>query len=143
MMFREYFVTVIFVSLLIWGPLDHSWRGWLMIRIAYLVVVPLLIWFLLRWIWIRWQPSLAVEKIINRILSGSVSGGLLVSAVLEAKSDMHPGNTKWIRTRDGMEAVGEDVILPGPDWGSVFVLVVLALCFLWFGVVKTSSRTPT
>ncbi len=141
MSFREYFITAIFIFLLIWGPLDHSWRGWLVIRIGYLTLIPLAIWLLLRLIWIRWQPSLAAEKIMEQILSGCISGFLLVLAVFEAVPNMHIGNTKWVPTRDGMEAVGEDIIRPGPDWGNVVVLVVIGLCFLWFGVVKRSLKT--
>lgn len=39
-----------------------------------------------------------------------------------------------------MEAVGDDIVLPGPDWGNVFVIVVIALLVLWFGVLKKGIK---
>lgn len=59
---RKYIVGVVAVALLIWGPLDHSWPAWLAIRIAYLILIPVATWFLLGWIWERWQPDPETER---------------------------------------------------------------------------------
>lgn len=48
---RKYIVALVAVVLLLWGPGDPSWPWWLAIRLGYLILVPLGIWFLLGWIW--------------------------------------------------------------------------------------------
>jgi hypothetical protein len=114
---RKYLVGVLVVILLIWGPIDHSWPAWFAIRMCYLIVLPVVAWFLLKWIWGVWQPNPVFEERLERTLGGITAGVFLVLAVLEAVADTHIGNTMWVRTRDGMEAVGDDIVLTGPDWG--------------------------
>lgn len=67
---RKYIVGLVFVVLLIWGPLDHSWPAWLAIRIAYLILVPLGVWFLLGWIWRNWQPDPALSDVASSAFFG-------------------------------------------------------------------------
>ena len=140
MAFRNYLAGTIFAVLLIWGPIDHSWPAWLAIRIGYLVLIPLIIWLLLGWVWNFWQPGNKVEFALERLLSGIICAALFTLAVLEAISKTHIGNTKVIQTRDGMEAVGDDIVLPGPDWGNVVVILIIALLVLWFGVLKKGAK---
>jgi hypothetical protein len=47
-----------------------------------------------------------------------------------------------IRTRDGMEEVGDNIILPGPDWTNVIILAGLALLFLWHCIFGISTKKP-
>ena len=61
----------------------------------------------------------------------------MVLAILEAKADSHYGNTMW--TPDG-EAVGEDIVLKGPNWGNVLLLSIVAGFALWFSVAKKGPR---
>ena len=140
MAFRDYLAGIIFVVLLIWGPIDDSWPGWLAIRIVYLILVPLIVWLILGLVWKLWQPSNKLEVFLERILSGIISIALFVLAVFEAASKTHIGNTQWIQTREGMEAVGDDIVLPGPDWGIVFILMGIAVLVLWFGVLKKGAK---
>lgn len=137
---RKYLVGVLVVALLIWGPIDHSWPAWLVIRIGYLIAIPLAAWFLLGWIWRLWQPDVASENRLERALGGATGGVLVVMAILAAMADTHIGNTMWVRTRDGMEAVGDDIVLPGPDWGSVIMLIAAAGFAFWFSIAKRESK---
>jgi hypothetical protein len=141
MAFRKYLVGTIFAVLLIWGPIDHSWPLWLAIRIGYLILVPLAVWLSLGWIWYHWQPNNKLENTLERILSGIICIALFTLATLEAISETHVGNTQQIQTRDGMEDVGEDILLQGPDWGNVFILVIIAILLLWLGVLKKGAKT--
>ena len=70
-----------------------------------------------------WQPDAASEKRLERALAGATAGALLILAIFEAMAVTHVGNTLWVRTRDGMEAVGDDITLPGPDWHVVIMLI--------------------
>jgi len=135
---RKYIVGMVAVALLIWGPLDRSWPAWLAIRTAYLILVPLAIWFLLGWIWKRWQPDPATERRLQRSLAGATAGVLLVFAVMEAMSDTHLGNTMWVSDgHGGKEAVGDDVVLPGPDWGNVLMLLGGSGFAFWLSISKS------
>ena len=141
MHFRNYLAGTVFVILFIWGPIDHSWPAWFAIRFGYLILIPLLIWLVLGWTWNYWQPIDKVEMILEQILSGVICIALFTLAILEATSTTHIGNSQWIRTRDGMEAVGDEIVLPGPDSWTVFIIVVIALLVLWFGVLKKGKKT--
>ncbi len=93
------------------------------------------------WIWNEFKPTAKLEDILNRILSVTISVGLFILAILEANSTTHIGNTQTIRTRDGYEDVGDYIELPGPDYVNVFVIVTIAIIFLWLGVMKKDSKT--
>src|SRR5690606_15507097 len=108
----------------------------LLIRTSYLILIPFIVWLLLGWIWNRWQPTDKLEVTLNRILSGTISIGLFIFAIIEATSTTHIGNTQTIRTRDGYEDVGDYIELPGPDYGNVFVILIIAILVLWFGQLK-------
>ena len=136
MTFRIYVTETIFGILLIWRSVDHSWPLFLLIRTSYLILIPFIVWLLLGWIWNRWQPTDKLEVTLNRILSGTISIGLFIFAIIEATSTTHIGNTQTIRTRDGYEDVGDYIELPGPDYGNVFVILIIAILVLWFGQLK-------
>ena len=133
---RKYLVGVLAVVLLIWGPIDHSWPAWLAIRVGYLIAAPMVTWFILGWIWRAWKPDAASENRLERALAGVTAGVLLVLSIFEAMADTHVGNTMWVQTRDGMEAVGDDITLPGPDWEIVIMLIVAAGFAFWFSIAK-------
>lgn len=128
------------VALLIWGPIDHSWPAWLLIRTGYLIAIPMATWFLLGWIWRVWQPDEASENRLERALGGATGGVLVVMAILAAMADTHIGNTMYVRTRDGMEAVGDYIVLPGPDWGNVIMLIAATGFAFWFSIAKRESK---
>lgn len=137
---RKYLVGVVVVALLIWGPIDHSWPAWPVIRIGYLIAIPLATWFLLGWIWKVWKPHAEAENRLQRSLAGATAGVLLILAFLKAIAATHVGNTMWVNTRDGMEAVGEDVVLPGPDWGAVLILIAASGFSLWLSISKSEPK---
>ena len=139
--FINYLATTIFVALLIWGPIDHSRPAWFLIRIGYLIFIPLLVKAALNWVWKHWLPNKKAENALERVLSAIICLILFTIAIIMTTSKTHIGNTLWIRTREGMEAVGDDIILPGPDYGTIFFLILIALLFLWFGVFKKGSKS--
>ena len=61
-------------------------------------------------------------------------------SIFEINAKRHIGNTKLIQTRDVMEAVGDDMILNGPDYGNALILIIIAICVFWFGVLKRKSK---
>jgi hypothetical protein len=141
MKFRGLLTGIVFLILLIWGPVNHSWPGWLLIRLSYLIIIPIAVSLLLKWIWNYWQPTKEEEDIAEKVTSGIICLGLWTLAVLAAISKTHIGNNRWIRTHDGMEAVGDDIVLLGPDWWNVFLLAAISFAVLWFGIIKKKPIT--
>lgn len=140
MTFQKYLLGTVFISLLIWGPIDHSWPFWLLIRISYLIIIPIIVWFLLKWIWIIWQPNAEMEDRLIRALTSATSGVLFVLAILELVSDSHIGNTMWIQTHEGWEAVGDDIIVQGPDWGAAIILFVFCAFLFWYSISSREEK---
>ncbi len=131
---RKYLVGVLAFVLLIWGPIDHSWPAWFLIRAAYLLAIPTAAWFLLSWVWKVWRPDAAAENRLSRTLAGGTAGVLLVGAILAAQTEHHFECTQEVRTRDGSECVGDYVLVPGPDLGQAFMLTLAAGFAFCFGV---------
>lgn len=137
---QKYLVGIVFIALLICGPIDHSWPAWLVIRISYLIVIPVIVWFLLKFIWRIWQPNTEAEDRLIRALASATSGVLFLLAIHELMSNTHIGNTMWIQTHEGQEAVGEDIILRGPDWGAVIILFILSIILFWYSTSKREEK---
>ncbi len=137
---RKYLVGVVLISLLIWGPVEHSWPAWFVIRVSYLLIISILVWFLLKWIWILWKPDAEEENRLARALSAATSGVLLTLAIVEIIADTHIGNTMQVQTRDGIEDVGDFVIMKGPDFGNAFMLMIASAFAFWFSVSKEKSK---
>jgi hypothetical protein len=140
MTFRDYLSVTILLILLIWGPIDQTLPEWLALRIAYVVLVPITSWFILGWIWNNWKPSDKFESLLNRILSVLICIALLSLAFVEATSKSHIGNTEWIQTKDGMEAVGDNVLVNGPNNANVLIILLIAGLVLWIGVLKIGTK---
>ena len=137
---RRYIVFAVFISLLIWVPIDHSWELWLLFRIAYLILLPLLTWFLLKWLWQLWKPSIETEDRLERTLAGVTSGALFVLAIIEVTAKTHIENTMSKQTRDGIEDVGDYIIQQGANWGGAIVLIIIALLAFWFSISKRDLK---
>ena len=133
---QKYIVVVVFICLLIWGPIDHSWPAWLLIRTGYLIVIPVIIWFLLRWIWKYWQPIAESEDRLERALAGATSGVFFVLTIIKATASAYVGNTMTIQTLEGMEDVGDYILLPGPDWGGAIIFFLFAAFAFWYSIAK-------
>ncbi|MCF8241354.1 MAG: hypothetical protein K9J16_08195 [Melioribacteraceae bacterium] len=136
----KFIVTIMFLILLIWGPIFYSLEYWLIIRILYLVLIPTLSWFLLQWLWGIWKPSHRVEIKLERTLAFLTSLILFSLAIIEFMSDSHLGNTLWVRSIEGREAVGEDIILDGPNWATVIILLIGSGFSLWLGFVNKEKN---
>lgn len=140
MFFRNCVSIIVFLLLLIWGPINHAWPAWLLIRILYLMLIPLIVWLLLNWIWGVWNPDDDLEDVLERALAACVGVALSIFTFLEATATVHVGSTQYVTTAEGTEAVGDDIILPGPDREIVLLLVLATIFVFLFGVLKIHSH---
>lgn len=141
MAFREYLTGIIYLVLLIWGPIDHDIEYGIVIRICYLIIIPFLFWLIIRWIWNYFDLNRNVDIILNKILSVLIAFTLVVFAVLETFSNYHIENTQVIQTRFVKEDVGDFIKLPGTDWGNVLFLILGSAFFIWLAFSKNVSKS--
>lgn len=134
MKFRTYLSFVVFLALLIWGPVNDSEDNWLQIRIAYLIISPSIVYFSVRALESKVLWSENIETILIRFLNLILGLGLLIAAGMAATADSHMRSAEYVPTADGVEAVGDYTIIMGPDWGIVFVNGLFSFIFLYFGV---------
>ncbi len=139
MKFRDNFAIFIFFILLIFGPIDCSGTAGLIVRIGYVLLIPAIFWFLLKWVWEKRKPSMRLEENLNKGINGSICVILVVIAVLDFVADSHVINDNVIRNQYGMEAVGEDIIVSGPDTGMAVFTLFFAVVIFWYGVVRRKS----
>jgi len=138
--FSKYSAVTIFIILGLWGPSDDSWPYATYIRIGYMYLIPVGFMFLSNVILNKINASSSLEDKLERFLWAVNGIVLLIIAYSGATSDWHLGNTHYIQTRDGYEAVGEDVMLEGADWLGVIVLLFLAIMFFWYGVIRPEKK---
>ena len=136
MSFINYLTKIIFLSLLFFGPLDYSWPAWFAVRIAYLILIPILFRLLLKWTWGYFKPSLKFENSLHLLLSGIIVIVFLFIAYQEVSSTSHIGSLYSRLTRDGHETFGPDILITGPNRLNVFFSILIALLVLWFGIIK-------
>ena len=138
--FRKYFAGALGVALGLWLPWSFppglSQPAFGYVRIACIVGIPLTVWFILGWIWRVREPDATTEERLERGLAAAIGGVLLVMAVRAQMADTHIGNTKWVNTRDGPEAVGDDVVMQGPDHKLFTVLILGAGVAFIFSLPK-------
>ena len=121
---RKYLIGVLLFVLLIWGPMDHSSPTGLLIRIAYLIIIPIIAWAILGWIWKVWNPDAITEDRLSRTLAGMTAGILLAGFILTIQSKHHLECDQYARTSDGYECVGDYVPASDPDWGRAIILII-------------------
>lgn len=142
MIIRRWLVGLFaFVLLLFWSDPSSSMGvpGWV-IRLLLIVVLSAGAWFVLKYVWLNWQPDEAAEDRLSRAVFGAIAGALLVGAALAIRADAHSECTERIRTRDGSECVGIYVSVPGPDLAWVFMLVFGAALAFWVSLKRSEDN---
>lgn len=140
MSFRKYFTALVFIILLIWGPVDSNQHMWFVIRGGYLIVIPLLVHIITYLIWNYLEISSNTDWILCRVFFGGVSIFFFYLTYIYGTAEEHISNTQRVMTRDGWEDVGEDIVLPGADYGAALVWVVLGVIFLRIAFQSNKSK---
>ena len=122
---RNYITAAIAVVMLFIGLFD---------RYLGLIAIPVVTWFLLRWLWKSCEPSKETSGRFNRSLFATTAGALLALAIHECHAKTHHGNTAVIQTRDEIIEYGDDVLLRGPDKRQIAMTLLFAGIAFWFSV---------
>lgn len=121
---RTFIVTAFLVVLLLFGPVEPYG---LVVRVAYLVALPAAAWWILTFLGKFFDLDQVTNDRISRALPASVAGALLLAACLSFTAESHSECTHLVRATDGSrECVGDDVTVPGPDYGIGLMYILLA-----------------
>lgn len=133
----SYIVIIIFVVLVLYGPFLFDS---LLFRLGYLILVPLVLWYGLRFFGKKWDLDKIDNDRISRAISGLLAGVLVVLAILSLSQKYHSECTQEVQTRDGTECVGDYVTVKGPDKGGAFIELLFAGLAIWHAVSKRSEN---
>jgi len=125
-------VGLIFVCLLLFGSMELG----LIFRIAYLIIIPIVAWLVLRYLGKRWDLGILENDRLNRAIFACIAGVLLVGAYLSYNSKYHTECTQTVQTRDGQECVGDYIAVKGSDKSGALIQIMLSGGALWWAVSK-------
>ena len=133
----NYIVALIFFALLTFGPVEPYG---LVVRVLYLIAVPLVLWFALRFFGRLLNLEPRDNDHISRAITASISGMLIVAAYQRYTAKYHAVCTQSVRDgQGGSECVGDFVTALGPDKGTGFALVVFAGLAFWLAIARRPS----
>lgn len=134
---RTAIVTIFFVALLLFGPVEPFG---LFARLAYLVILPTTAWFILTFIGRLFDIDEVSNDRISRALAASVAGALFVAACMSFTAESHSECSHLVRAVDGSrECVGDDVTVPGPDYGAGLMYIFLACAAFGLAISRRSD----
>ncbi|MFA6304819.1 MAG: hypothetical protein WCV73_02835 [Patescibacteria group bacterium] len=130
-------IVIIFVFILLfWGPIEPFG---LVIRIAYVILLPILLWYFLKHFGQNWDGGKLANDRLTRGIIGIIAGVLFVGAYFYATSKYHTECTQEIQTRDGIECVGDYVPVKGPDHVNAIFLVALGITATWYSIFRRNE----
>lgn len=134
---RNLIVAIFFVVLLLWGPITPYG---LIVRIAYLVVLPIILWFILGYVGNQWKADKSTNNRLTRGIAGIIAGVMFVGAYLSFTAHYHTECTQSVQTRDGSECVGDYVTAPGRDISGAIISVALGAVATWYAISKHNDN---
>lgn len=129
-------VGIIAAALLLFGPIEpYS----LAFRTGYLIIVPALVWFILKYVGKGLDIDKAYNDRINRAILTLLAGAFLFAAYNLFTATTHFDCTERIRTHDGAECVGDYFEVEGNDAGGAFITGGIGVAILWYSVAKREN----
>jgi hypothetical protein len=134
---RNYIVGIVFVALLVFGPVQPYG---MLIRVAYLAVVPTILWLALRYMGGKLDMDPSDNDRLNRGITAAIAGTLIVAAYQSATASDHGECTQTVRDgQGGYECVGDFVSAKGPARGAAIMWIVFAGVAFWVATSRKSN----
>jgi len=121
-------VGIFVVILLIWGPIEPYG---MIFRIIYLVVLPVLLWLILRYFGSKWNAGTLENDRLTRGIAGALAGAFFVGACIYLTADFHTSCTEG----------GDCMTDVGPNYLSVLVLVGLGIVSAWYAISEHKQES--
>lgn len=134
---RNYIVGVVFLALLIFGPVQPYGMA---IRLGYLAAIPAVLWFALPYVGDMLDMDGQANDRLNRGITAAIAGMLTVAAYQAATAKFHGECTQTVRDgQGGQECVGDIVTVAGPDYAMAFMWIGLAGFAFWAATTRKSN----
>lgn len=108
------------------------------LRIGYLLGIPLLIGMIIPWLLDRLDVTNKTMILLSRIMSISVGLFLVFSAIFLSQQTSH-----WdtILVDKGNQTFEEEVLVKGTNRGNVFICILFAIFFFMYGLRDIKIKT--
>lgn len=134
---RNYIVGIVFVALLIFGPVQPYG---MVVRAVYLAGIPAVLWLALRYGGENLELRPDDNDRLNRSITAAIAGMLVVAAFQAATATHHGECTQTVRDgQDGHECVGDTITVKGPDYGMAFMWITMAGFAFWGATTRKSN----
>lgn len=131
---RNYIVGLVFFALLMLGPVQPYG---MMVRTTYLILIPAAVWFALRLFGKHLDIDTQSNDYINRAITASLAGMLILAAYQAATAERHAVCTQ--SAPDG-DCIGDLITKSGPDNATAFMLVQFAGLAFWGAIMRRPSK---
>jgi hypothetical protein len=131
---RNYIVGLVFFALLMLGPVQPYG---MIVRTIYLIAIPVAVWLALRLIGRRLDIDTQSNDYINRGITASLAGMLVLAAFQLATVERH---TECTRSAPDGDCIGEFITKSGPDKGTALMLVLFAGFAFWSAITRRTSK---
>ena len=128
---RDVISITLFIILVIYGPI-FAWPGALIFRIGNIIVLPYGLWILLGWLSRKFYISEAVDNVAKRTTYILIGIFLIYLGIHFFSAKTHYDNNRWVSTNDGAQAVGENIVVQGPDYPVAIILFGLGIIVVLF-----------
>lgn len=133
-------VGLFFFGLLLGGPIDPPN---LLIRLAYLIILPVALWLVLRNLGKSWNADEAKNDRLNRTIVGILAGLLFINAYVSFTSSSHTECTQYVRSTEGgggRECVGDYVKVEGRDISGALIYAGLGIAAVWYSAFREDGN---
>jgi hypothetical protein len=118
--------------LLLWGPIEPYG---LIVRVAYLIIIPVIFWYLLNYTSYLFLIDSSTNEAITRIIFSIIALSLFYYAFLRLNANYYLECTDETWTRDGKECIGDYASTKGPDYGGALVAAIFGIVAVWYVIV--------
>jgi len=130
---RKLIVAVFTIVLLFWGPVVPYG---MVVRIAYLILLPTLLWFILGYLGSKLDTNKITNDRLTRAIVSMIAAALFIGAYFAFTADYHTECDHEVRTGDGTECIGDYVTVKGNDKVAGVIQLILGGVATWYAVSK-------
>lgn len=133
---RYLLVGLVFIALLLWGPVNLGFA----VRLTYLILGPLFFWLILKYAGKHWNAGALGNDRLNRAIVSAIAVGFFVFAYQSYAAKYHSECTQRVQTRDGSECVGDYETVPGRDMEGVVLWSLLGVSAGWYAISERKQQ---
>lgn len=129
---RNLIVTLVLALLLIFGPIEPYG---IIFRSAYLIIIPTILWLILRYWGEKWSMNYWSNDYLNRSIFVVIASILLIGAYLSFTDKNHLECEQYVGRGEGGGCV-DYIMVKGPSKGGAIMSTIFAGVSFWWAFSK-------